>query len=66
MFKAYKRFKQVSSEPMDIERNLKEATVMDIACYDEFISAPMHTPNVAISPPHVIKTTAAIKAPPVK
>ncbi|KAJ0183244.1 hypothetical protein K1T71_001220 [Dendrolimus kikuchii] len=56
-----------SAEPMDVERNLKEATIMDIACYDEFISAPMTvSTNVIMSPKRVANTIAAIKAPPVK
>ncbi|KAG6448847.1 hypothetical protein O3G_MSEX005733 [Manduca sexta] len=31
-------------EPVDIERNLSSVTAMDVACYDEFASAPLLAP----------------------
>ncbi|XP_045535959.1 endoribonuclease Dicer [Papilio machaon] len=57
-------------EPIDIDRNLSTVTVMDIECYDEFISAPLltvpnavpvDTPNVTVGP-HI---SAAILPPPI-
>lgn len=57
-----------TAEPMDIERNLKEATLMDILCYDEFVSATMCTLGTVTSPVRNLNAmaTAAIKAPPAK
>ncbi|CAH2047079.1 unnamed protein product, partial [Iphiclides podalirius] len=56
-------------EPIDIERNLSTVTVMDIECYDEFITAPMFSgPEGGVigsplnnAPP----TSAAILPPPI-
>ncbi|KPJ19859.1 Endoribonuclease dcr-1 [Papilio machaon] len=57
-------------EPIDIDRNLSTVTVMDIECYDEFISAPLltvpnavpvDTPNDTVGP-HI---SAAILPPPI-
>ncbi|XP_075975251.1 endoribonuclease Dcr-2 [Anticarsia gemmatalis] len=56
-------------EPIDIDRNLSSVTVMDIECYDEFVSAPLNSPSKGSSryvPPPRIITSAAISAPPVK
>ncbi|KPJ04293.1 Endoribonuclease Dicer [Papilio xuthus] len=57
-------------EPIDIDRNLNTVTVMDVECYDEFISAPLLTvpnavpvvtPNITVAP-HI---SAAILPPPI-
>lgn len=59
-------------EPIDIERNLSTVTVMDIECYDEFVSSPLvpiMSPTRVLSPPRVVvgsKISAAISAPPAK
>ncbi|KAJ8716612.1 hypothetical protein PYW07_003239 [Mythimna separata] len=56
-------------EPIDIERNLSTVTVMDVECYDEFVSAPLKPLPSAISaraPPVVFAHAAAISAPPAK
>lgn len=55
----------VKMEPVDIERNITSVTVMDVECYDEFVSAPL----VAVkSPPRCTAprpcTSAAISAAP--
>ncbi|KAJ8723357.1 hypothetical protein PYW08_003269 [Mythimna loreyi] len=57
-------------EPIDIERNLSTVTVMDVECYDEFVSAPLK-PLIASSSmrsPHSVygHSAAAISAPPAK
>ncbi|KAL0880107.1 hypothetical protein ABMA27_002595 [Loxostege sticticalis] len=55
-------------EPVDIERNLSTVTVMDIECYDEFVSAPLDTkksPEKVKSPPRA-GMSAAILPPPIK
>lgn len=56
-------------EPIDIDRNLSTVTVMDVECYDEFVSAPLtsNSPKHTVqSPPHIIGLSAAISAPPAK
>ncbi|CAG5028452.1 unnamed protein product, partial [Parnassius apollo] len=56
-------------EPIDIERNLSTVTVMDIECYDEFITGPMYSnPDKAIvlSPPRTVPTSGALLPPPIK
>ncbi|CAB3254713.1 unnamed protein product [Arctia plantaginis] len=58
----------VKSEPIDIDRNLSTVTVMDVECYDEFVSAPV-VPAMSRSEVHSlprIVTSAAISAPPAK
>ncbi|XP_049703707.2 endoribonuclease Dcr-2 isoform X1 [Helicoverpa armigera] len=57
-------------EPIDIERNLSSVSVMDVECYDEFVSAPLIASprsnyNVR-SPQSVYTHSAAISAPPAK
>ncbi|RVE43636.1 hypothetical protein evm_011720 [Chilo suppressalis] len=54
-------------EPVDIERNLSTVTVMDIECYDEFVSARVdpEQPKVVKSPERPT-TSAAIMPPPRK
>ncbi|XP_047990748.1 endoribonuclease Dicer [Leguminivora glycinivorella] len=62
-------------EPIDIERNISSVTLMDIECYDEFVSAPLYAReemsqlSVMRSPPRVPNATAAAAAilpPPLK
>lgn len=57
-------------EPIDIDRNLSTVTVMDVECYDEFVSAPVNPiqpPSFNVrSPQSVYGHTAAISAPPAK
>ncbi|XP_068634006.1 endoribonuclease Dicer [Battus philenor] len=63
-----------SKEPMDIERNISTATVMDIECYDEFINREMfpHPENEIFrnldfrtSRLEIQNTSAAILPPPI-
>ncbi|XP_059057480.1 endoribonuclease Dicer [Achroia grisella] len=57
-------------EPLDIERHLSSVTVMDIECYDEFVSAPLQettntdTANRTQSSPR--RAATAILPPPPK
>nr|UYS55133.1 dicer 2 [Diatraea saccharalis] len=55
-------------EPVDIERNLSSVTVVDIECYDKFVSAPFNDkePTEVRSPPLRPTTAAAILPPPRK
>ncbi|KAI8421690.1 hypothetical protein MSG28_009676 [Choristoneura fumiferana] len=61
-------------EPIDIERNISTATLMDIECYDEFVSTPIDGRkdlSVLRSPPRSYtapptQTLTAILAPPLK
>ncbi|CAH2084703.1 unnamed protein product [Euphydryas editha] len=60
-----------SKEPIDIERNLSTVTVMDIECYDTFVTAPLFTVGEARSPPRAAPCapsapSAAILPPPLK
>lgn len=58
----------VRTEPVDIERNILSVTVMDVECYDKFMSAPLidvKSTSAVLSPPRVI-TSAAISAAPAK
>ncbi|KAI5634355.1 hypothetical protein NE865_12903 [Phthorimaea operculella] len=60
-----------TTEPLDIERNISSVTVMDVECYDEFVSAPVSmgrepgdsSPAPYRSPPRKL---AAILPPPVQ
>lgn len=60
----------VKMEPIDIDRNLSTVTVMDVECYDEFVSAPVNplpTASFSVrSPQSVYGHAAAISAPPAK
>ncbi|CAG9787806.1 unnamed protein product [Diatraea saccharalis] len=70
------QFKKISKEypwdeniePVDIERNLSSVTVVDIECYDKFVSAPFDDkePTEVRSPPLRPTTSAAILPPPTK
>ncbi|XP_028170236.1 endoribonuclease Dicer isoform X1 [Ostrinia furnacalis] len=55
-------------EPVDIERNLSSVTVMDIECYDEFVSAPLEPKSRPdqVKSPVKVPTSAAILPPPLK
>ncbi|XP_049872216.1 endoribonuclease Dicer [Pectinophora gossypiella] len=54
-------------EPIDIERNISTVTVMDIECYDEFVSAVMAVPSdpPSMCSPQRPTPSAAILPPPV-
>ncbi|CAH1636516.1 unnamed protein product [Spodoptera littoralis] len=54
------------TEPLDIERNLSTVTVLDVECYDEFVSAPLvSTLHYDIQPPRqTVFHSAAISAAP--
>ncbi|XP_052740940.1 endoribonuclease Dicer isoform X2 [Bicyclus anynana] len=59
------------NEPIDIDRTLSTVTVMDIECFDAFVTAPLHaevatSPSRVLSPPRVVPGSAAILPPPVK
>ncbi|KAF9423593.1 hypothetical protein HW555_001148 [Spodoptera exigua] len=53
-------------EPIDIDRNLSNVTVMDVECYDEFVSAPLiTTSHYDVRPPaQTVFRSAAISAAP--
>ncbi|XP_053604305.1 endoribonuclease Dicer [Plodia interpunctella] len=56
-------------EPLDIERNINTVTVMDIECYDEFVSAPAFqtkTGNMKSPLRMPTSTKSAILPPPLK
>lgn len=54
-------------EPIDVERNLSTITLMDIECYDEFVSAPISSAsNNPCSPPRIVPKAPAIAPPPIK
>ncbi|KAJ2950975.1 hypothetical protein O0L34_g5352 [Tuta absoluta] len=55
------------TEPLDIERNISSVTVMDVECYDEFVSTPMSVAPDATSPYRSpSRKLAAILPPPVQ
>ncbi|CAG9562769.1 unnamed protein product [Danaus chrysippus] len=49
-----------SIEPIDIERNLSRVTVMDIECYDSFVTAPLASKR---EPTTLVKTSPKLKTP---
>ncbi|KAL4713182.1 hypothetical protein ACJJTC_018827 [Scirpophaga incertulas] len=57
-------------EPVDIERNLSTVTIMDVKCYDEFVSAIISNDDTANAKKTVKSpdnfTTAALMPPPPK
>nr|XP_026496410.1 endoribonuclease Dicer [Vanessa tameamea] len=60
-----------SKEPIDIDRNLSTVTVMDVECYDTFVTAPLFTvgaadPASAPAPARTLPAAAAILPPPHK
>ncbi|XP_032516970.2 endoribonuclease Dicer isoform X1 [Danaus plexippus] len=48
-----------SMEPIDIERNLSRVTVMDIECYDSFVTAPL----AAKEPVSLLRNSPKVKTP---
>ncbi|XP_034829181.1 endoribonuclease Dicer isoform X3 [Maniola hyperantus] len=61
-----------TAEPIDIDRTLSTVTLMDIECFDTFVTAPLFEPdkspsrNVLLSPPRIVTGSAAILPPPLK
>ncbi|CAH0719966.1 unnamed protein product, partial [Brenthis ino] len=60
-----------SKEPIDVDRNLSTVTVMDVECYDSFVSAPLFTIETEAVPAvgrSLVRpnTSAAILPPPLK
>lgn len=54
------------SEPIDIDRNLSTVTLLDVECYDEFVSTPLVTTlEYDVRPPtQTVFPSTAISAPP--